>query len=92
MAMSAAPPANTMGTAESGPPFWNRRKNMTVPAPTLIPVRIVYDIPRDVAFCVQVLVSQRNKRYNAMVTVAVASTTKPPRPSEMWSAASFVKT
>ena len=65
---------------------------MTVPAPTLIPVSIEYHIPVAVAFCVQLLVSQRNTRYIAMVTAAVASTTKPPRPSEMLSAASFVKT
>jgi hypothetical protein len=38
IAMRAAPPASTIGTAESGPPFWNNRKNITVPAPTQIPV------------------------------------------------------
>jgi hypothetical protein len=32
-AINAAPPAKTIGTAESGPPFWNKRKKATVPAP-----------------------------------------------------------
>ena len=38
MAMMAAPPAKIAGTEESGPPFWKRRKNAIVPAPTQIPV------------------------------------------------------
>ena len=33
----AAPPARIAGTAESGPPFWKRRKNAIVPAPTQRP-------------------------------------------------------
>src|ERR1043166_8838306 len=37
-AMMAAPPARIAGTAESGPPFWKRRKNAIVPAPTHTPV------------------------------------------------------
>jgi len=39
MAMIAAPPAKIAGTEESGPPFWKRRKNAIVPAPTQTPVR-----------------------------------------------------
>lgn len=38
MAMIAAPPARIAGTDESGPPFWKRRKNAIVPAPTQMPV------------------------------------------------------
>jgi len=38
MAIRAAPPARTMGTAESGPPFWKRRKKKIVPTPTHTPV------------------------------------------------------
>jgi len=37
-AMIAAPPARIAGKEESGPPFWKRRKNAIVPAPTQIPV------------------------------------------------------
>src|SRR5436190_23467379 len=39
IAMMAAPPARIMGTAESGPPFWKRRKKRIVPAPTHRPVK-----------------------------------------------------
>jgi len=39
-AINAAPPAKTIGTAESGPPFWNNKKKVTVPTPTHIPVRV----------------------------------------------------
>ena len=38
IAMMAAPAAKIAGTADSGPPRWNRRKNAIVPAPTQIPV------------------------------------------------------
>ena len=38
IAMIAAPPAKIPGTEESGPPFWKRRKNAIVPAPTQMPV------------------------------------------------------
>jgi len=37
-AIMAAPPAKIPGTADSGPPFWNSKKNAIVPAPTQIPV------------------------------------------------------
>lgn len=44
-AINAAPPARIMGTADSGPPFWNNRKNNTVPAPTQMPVKTEYTTP-----------------------------------------------
>jgi hypothetical protein len=39
IAIIAAPPARIIGTADSGPPFWNNKKNKIVPTPTQIPVR-----------------------------------------------------
>src|SRR5437016_14071267 len=45
IAISAAPPASTIGTADSGPPFWNSRKNAIVPAPTQTPVSAEYQTP-----------------------------------------------
>src|SRR3954468_10884449 len=49
IAIMAAPPARIMGTAESGPPFWNRRKKRIVPMPTQIPVATEYQMPWAVA-------------------------------------------
>src|SRR3954467_14518974 len=44
-AISAAPPARIIGTAESGPPFWNSRKKKIVPTPTHKPVSTEYHTP-----------------------------------------------
>src|SRR4029450_9879907 len=51
IAMIAAPPARIAGTDESGPPFWKRRKNATVPAPTQTPVSAEDQKPSPLNFC-----------------------------------------
>src|SRR6266403_6187323 len=44
-AIIAAPPPRIMGTEESGPPFWKRRKKKMVPIPTQTPVRAENQTP-----------------------------------------------